>query len=272
MDKVLIIVTIILAVLLVVAAVWGQNTRDDLTVTQETLDETQQELADAKLETADAANRLEEISGKLADTQAKLADTQNELAETKEKLENTSIALSELKSSSDDISVTGQQTEILRPTGPGSETSIDTQWPASGARWDKICEAIADEDHTYIENKNGEVYTFQRDLFTIQNHKNGQGTIDKVIIVTRTKFNSPAKSCLFICFNTHGEVYDIDMTTYGRSEWTNISHEMTVNPFTESAWTWEEIDAMEAGVSLGGSMNSPDWSRCTQLYVEVYYH
>jgi len=283
-DKVLIIIAIILAVLLAAAAVWGQNTSNDLAAIQDKLAEAQQGTADAKQEAAIVANRLEEISGKLADTKAILADTQSKLAKTQEELDSTNFELAEtrkksgitgselpaLQSEPDGLSPEGQQTLILRPTGPGSETAIDTQYPVSGAHWEKVDEATTDDDSTFIENKNGEPYTHQRDLFALQNHTTTSGIIDKVAITVRTMNCAPG-DVIHVACKTHGAVYDYNLGG-GQSVYYYDSHEMQVNPHTEAAWTWEEIDAMEAGISLGGSVYSPDWSRCTQLYVEVYYH
>jgi len=50
--------------------------------------------------------------------------------------------------------------------------------------------------------------------------------------------------------------------------WTAFSKEWANNPNTEQPWTWDEINALQAGVQL----YSFNWEiRCTQLYVEVTY-
>ena len=162
----------------------------------------------------------------------------------------------------------GSSTEILRPDGPGSETSIDSQYPSSGAHWDKLDETTPDEDSTYVENLNGSPGVLQRDLYSIQNHSTGTGTISKIRITARCKFNAPYP-CLSLSLKTHGTVYDYNQLC--GSVWSDISQEFTANPFTGVAWTWSEIDELEAGLELGGSTYAPDWSRCTQLYVTVYY-
>ncbi len=159
--------------------------------------------------------------------------------------------------------------ETLRPNGAGSETSIDTQYPGSSSHWDKVDEAIPDEDTTYVENKNGAVNSFQRDLYAIQDHSVGSGTINQVRIVARQKHNATNNSSLKISLKTHGQVFDYDYGPYCQSVWNDIYHDMTVNPSTNSTWTWDEIDAVEAGISLGGSTYGPDWSRVTQVYVVV---
>lgn len=49
--------------------------------------------------------------------------------------------------------------------------------------------------------------------------------------------------------------------------------EHSQNPDTSTNWTWEEIDALQAGVSLRRSFTSPGikWSRATEVWVVVDY-
>jgi len=71
-----------------------------------------------------------------------------------------------------------------------------------------------------------------------------------------------------ISIKGHGTAYDYDYSSEVSSVWKDISHEFQNNPFTGTSWTWEEVDDLEAGISLeGGSFIS----RCTQLFVEVDY-
>jgi hypothetical protein len=156
--------------------------------------------------------------------------------------------------------------ETLRPMGSTNETSIDTQYPGSGYHWQKVCEVTPDEDSGYLENKNGPVYGFQRDLFAIQNHTIGSGGILTVRVSARFLLNTPDYP--LIAIRTHGAVYT--QAVFGnRSEWLTESYDWTVNPYTGAPWTWDEVDALEAGVSLPGSTYGPDWSRATQVYVVV---
>jgi len=41
-------------------------------------------------------------------------------------------------------------TEILRPNAAGDETTIASQYPDSGAHWDKVDEETPDNDTTYV--------------------------------------------------------------------------------------------------------------------------
>jgi len=160
-------------------------------------------------------------------------------------------------------------TETLRPNGPGSETAIDTQFPAGGEHWDKVKETPPDDDATYVENKNGPVGTWQRDLYAIPNSSIGSGTINSVTVYMRSKHNAPTADAPTIQIKTHTTVYD---GAHGTGDpWNTVSTEWTTNPYTGNPWTWDEIDDLEIGVKCGGSTYSPDWVRCTQLYVVVTY-
>jgi len=64
---------------------------------------------------------------------------------------------------------------------------------------------------------------------------------------------------------THDTDYEGDLEAPGES-YAYYSTTYTENPSTSASWTWDEVDALEAGVSLAG-----DESRCTQVYVEVDY-
>jgi len=158
--------------------------------------------------------------------------------------------------------------EVLRPNGPGSETSIDYQYPAASEHWDKVDEAVPDEDGSWVYNTFAYVGYLERDLYAVQDHSIGSGNIGAVSIWARTRFNAPPPSPT-ISLKTHGHVYDYPFEGY--SFWRDSSREIAVNPYTGAAWTWAEVDSLEAGVSLQGSEYGPDWSMLTQLWVAVEY-
>jgi hypothetical protein len=96
----------------------------------------------------------------------------------------------------------------------------------------------------------------------------GTNIIESVTVFVRTRSNAPQWQHL--CLKTHGTIFEenaIDL-----SVWTTSSYTWSTNPQTGSAWTWDEINAMEIGVNLTGSDYAPDWSDCTQVYAEVKYH
>jgi hypothetical protein len=170
-------------------------------------------------------------------------------------------------------------TEILRPNGPGSQTGINgpgsqtgINGPGSIAHWQFVDEASPDDDFTFVYQDQGS----GRDLYALSDHT-GSGTIDKVTAYIRiatttipiakmTYSGSVAKGAVSI--NTYGTTYDgTDINCL--NPWTTYSKEWTTNPSTGLAWTWDEIEALEAGVKLTSEFNSPSW--CTQAYVVVDY-
>ncbi len=162
-------------------------------------------------------------------------------------------------------------TETLRPNATGDETGISEQYPATGANWDKVDEATSDDDTTYIQNNGG----WQEDLYNTGNHVTGSGIINyvKVYMVNRA-LDTPTRTGAYVHIKTNGVEYngpeELLTTSYATysNQWTN-------NPQTGSAWTWDEIDALQIGVGIRGSKagGSPStrYTRSTQVYVEVNY-
>ena len=162
------------------------------------------------------------------------------------------------------------QTETLRPNGAGSETSITSQYPASDAHWDKVDDTgTSDSDETYVFEGSGGDGTLKRDLYALTNHSVGGGDISKVKVYVKARNTDAEPASGSISIKTNSVVYDSAIDIVGDT-YSLYSKEWTTNPSTSSSWTWDEIDALEAGVRLVGREEYFD-SRCTQLYVEVSY-
>ena len=101
------------------------------------------------------------------------------------------------------------------------------------------------------------------DLFTVENHSVGSGTIDSGIVYVRAQGNGGGRKAR-TKINTNSSVYEGNQnnTTAG---YTDYSTTYVTNPATLSNWTWTEIDALEIGVDLKKT------ARCTQTWVEIYY-
>jgi hypothetical protein len=157
-------------------------------------------------------------------------------------------------------------TEILRPNAAGDETYILQQYPTSGAHWDKVDEESADEDGTYVEGIDN---VFRRDLYNLPAHS-GSGTINFIKVYSRSRAGgTPTQASLKIPLKTGGSVYESSEITLTTS-YINYSNPWNTNPKTGVAWTWDDIDALQIGVTLRQS--SGLWgSKCTQVYVEVDY-
>jgi hypothetical protein len=157
-------------------------------------------------------------------------------------------------------------TEIFRPNAGGTTTEL-TRWPGAAppdpnVNYTLVDEETPDEASTMVY-RGVESYTL--DTYNIPDHSEGSETINHVKVYCRMQ-NSPAFGKVAI--RTHNTEYYGDEENLTAS-WVNYSKQWDTNPNTGSAWTWDEIDALEIGVALkGGGGNS---ARCTQVYVEVDY-
>lgn len=154
-------------------------------------------------------------------------------------------------------------TETLRPSAPGDETGISYQIPASGAHWDKVADVAADDDSTYVRTL---VASYERDLYNLP-ASSGSGTINFIKIYFRVYRESPpgyAKPSL----KSNGTVTDGTEVVIAGG-WNTWSQQWNTNPAPPGtdAWTWDDIDALQIGVSLKGTGSYH--ARCTQVYVEV---
>ena len=159
-------------------------------------------------------------------------------------------------------------TEILRPNAAGDETSIPSQYPNSTYHWDKVDEAEADDATTYIYA--GQPDTYYRDLYNLPAHSIGFGTINSITIYFRIGgqygvpgYGKPSQK-------SGATVTDGTEQSQATDTWATKSQTYTTNPATGNAYTWEEIDALQVGVSLSSGGYSYT-SRCTQVYVVVDY-
>jgi len=157
-------------------------------------------------------------------------------------------------------------TEILRPNAAGDETSIALQEPSSGAHWDKVDEATPDENSTTVLTTSG---TYARDLYNLPAHSVGSGTINSITIYFRI---SNTRSGVYAYAKPSQKsgttVTDGTQQAQAGTSFGTKSQTYTVNPATGSAYTWDEIDALQIGLQLktGGF-----YGLCTQVYVVVDY-
>jgi len=159
------------------------------------------------------------------------------------------------------------ETETLRPDAAGDETAITSQFPDTGAHWDKVDETISDSDSTYIYTDSN---VWREDLYNIPDHSIGASTINYVEVYIECKAEaSPTQTSAYVHIKTNGVEYNGGEETVTTS-YATYSYQWTTNPQTTVAWTWDEIDALQIGVgliqpALGQNTN------CTQVYAEVNY-
>ncbi len=156
----------------------------------------------------------------------------------------------------------GINSESLYPMADGTTTQL-TNGGSCTYNWDCVDEVASDGDGEYVRSTNNST---KLDLYQMQNHAVGQGTIDSVIITMNTRRTASGQT-IRTALRTHSNTYHgttINLNSY--TSFTLFTTKYTTNPNTGSAWTWTEVDAAEAGVEIYES------GRCTQVWMTVYYH
>ena len=158
-------------------------------------------------------------------------------------------------------------TETLRPNAAGDNTSINLQYPVSGQHWEKVDEAVSDNDTTFVATEQGQ---WEEDLYNIAD-PTGSGEINYVKVYAVAKVETVFKEVthLYIHIKTNGGEH------YGTEEqittsYAPYSYQWNTNPQTGNPWTWDEIDALQIGVGIRRP-KSGNFTRVTQVYVEVNY-
>jgi hypothetical protein len=165
--------------------------------------------------------------------------------------------------------------EILLPNAPGDETEIQSQYPDTGEHWDKVDDMPPDDGQTYLSSDRFNQY--RTDLFNLADHKPfEEGVVKEIKSVTiffrfagstnEGDHEGYAKAVI----KTHGNVYEGKEEVQNGGTYVTKSYEWKGNPATAKRWTWEEVDALQAGISLKG--DKVHWlASVTQVYVAVNY-
>ena len=160
--------------------------------------------------------------------------------------------------------------EILVPVAAGDDTELSSQFPNEGQHWDKVDEQPADDLGTYVSTEG--YNSWARDLYNLSDYTGASGSevITSVIVNFRFASGDGYNVRAMAALKTNGEVYEGPTITYDSPEFVTESWECPVNPSTDKAWTWEEINALQAGVTARGNSKTKP-AVITQVYVQVNY-
>jgi hypothetical protein len=166
-------------------------------------------------------------------------------------------------------------TETIRPNAAGDETNIATVYP-SGSNYQAVDDVTTDDASTYVTptiawpNEGT-----QRDLYNLAAHT-ASGSIGSVKVYARMKrYNSTYASTAYIHVKTGSTVYTSSAKSL-TSSWENYDYTWTTNPNTGIAWTWTDIDSLQAGITLDYTRHGTGGytigaGMCTQVWIEVNY-
>ena len=160
-------------------------------------------------------------------------------------------------------------TLTIYPNGPGNYTNISGQYPNSGAHWDKVDEAVPDDDQTYVYTNSD---TQQKDAYTLQD-VSGTGIIASVTVYFRFR-SSASTSNYAYCqpFLRLGarETAGTEVSTRSTT-WTTYSQ--TLARPGGGNWSWSDINNLEVCIGLRHTSALPNrYAQCTQVYVVVNYN
>lgn len=157
--------------------------------------------------------------------------------------------------------------EILRPNATGDYTNIASQYPDSTEHWDKVDEAVADDDDTYIQS--GAV-SYEKDAYNLTPSSIPAGsTINSVKVFHRRRSTVLGQSA-----------YSQVFVRLGTDETAGSQHNPAVDTYCDyleelsrpSGGVWSVADLADLQVAIG--LKAPFggyYCRCTQVYAEVDY-
>ena len=163
---------------------------------------------------------------------------------------------------------TGAGSITLVPNSPGDDTTILVQFPDSGEHWDKVKDQPPDGLTTYLSTDGSS--SWQGDLYNVNDLPLNVTGVDSVtlyaVYASGGSWTARAITELF----TEGQQFSGPTESTGSTSWVTISTVYNTNPATDEAWTIEEVNAMQIGVSLKGPNNNRE-ALCTAVYAVVNY-
>jgi flagellin-like protein len=165
------------------------------------------------------------------------------------------------------------RTILLFPTADTGDHDLENH--GASANFECVNDPAPDGDATYVDNTYTGYYTDDVYIFEDPTHT---GTVAFITInaVGRTTGTGSIQMALTVYDRNNGQYYEYDgstaqglgfpLTTSYR-EYTTV---WNINPHTNAAWTWQQIDDLRFGPSLNSG--TAGMARCTQVYIQVYYN
>lgn len=154
----------------------------------------------------------------------------------------------------------------FRPNAPGDITQLTPVGDTTN--WECVDEIVRDNMTTRVEVLKDEGYRY--DLYNLTNHTTEVGPISKIIVYMWVYISDSEDGDADTVIKIGGNTY-YDGKIPNNNEWVLLSTEYALNPATSLAWTWTDIDNLQAGIKLNPPVDVPGYNSCTQVYVEVYH-
>lgn len=149
----------------------------------------------------------------------------------------------------------------LRPNASGAHEDLSSVGCTSN--YQCVDDSVLDES-TYLYTDYG-IYKY--DSYNLENHGTATGTITSVTVFAYAAMRVDVEqtSYLRLRLRTHGNDFTLSSNVVSGLSYQLFSATATTNPFTGAAWTWAEIDDLQAGIGL------KYYTKCSMVYVVVNY-
>ncbi len=164
------------------------------------------------------------------------------------------------------------ETVLLLPNAAGDETNITSQFPITGAHWDKVDEEVVNDTDYVIGDATDTYDAWYRDFYYLTSLSGVSGTIEQIKVYVRAKApaNSSIQTNLKIAIKI-GVVTNEDTAVTLTNAFVIYSKVWLTNPATGVAWTVSDINTLQIGASLRAWFDGAIAGPCSisQVYVEI---
>ncbi len=165
-------------------------------------------------------------------------------------------------------------TVTIRPNNVGDSALLQLGGTTPAAtNWQSVDEVTANDAVDYVYDVNHDTWTYI-DLYNLADTALS-GAISSVVVWMRIRATvTPTQVCAETYIKTNTVTYAGTQVQPLDTNWNNYSTTYNTNPQTGSAWTWAEINALQAGVVLRQpkTTGANRQTQCTQVWVVVTYN
>ncbi len=153
-------------------------------------------------------------------------------------------------------------TSTLAPNAAGDRIELTAS--PSGSNYVRV--QTNDGDTSYVRSLNSNTYSV--DLYNIAD-VSLSGTINSVNVTMVVRATATGQTSAYTVIKTGGTEYNGTAQTVTTS-YAAYTTTYNTNPNTGSAWTWAQVNSLQAGVALRRTSGG-QYTRCTQVYVTLNY-
>ena len=157
----------------------------------------------------------------------------------------------------------GSSVAVLRPNGDGTITNLTRS--GCGVNWQCVAEDVADDNASYVAREDN---SYATDVYALENPALSTCSVISVTVhcvARKAQSQGDIRPALYVGGAEYNGAAQALTTTFA-----DYSAQWTTNPATGAAWTWSELNGLQAGMRLRGQ-NGAHPAYCTQVWVEVRY-